>query len=97
MYRGTLFALALALGPAIATADEQTVPIWCCPEFCETADDSAALLPRPGTSGGYDLLLNGTRVPVMPNAFQGTSADSPMQYCVGYDAFGDRQIKCLIT
>lgn len=95
MFRLALPTLAVTLYPAVAPADAQPVPVWCCPEFCKTAGEDAALLPRRDKSGGYDLLLNGTRVPVMPGAFQGTTSDRPMQYCLGYDAFGDRQIKCL--
>ena len=95
MFRTLLPALVLSAYPVLATAEEQPLPVWCCPEQCSEADENAALLPRGDASGEFDLLLNGTRIPVMPEAFHGTSAERPMQYCVGYDAFGDRQIKCL--
>lgn len=95
MYLPILPAIALAALPLSATAQGTEKPIWCCPEFCGEADETAALMPRDDESGAYDLVLNGRAIPVMPDAFHGTAADSPMQYCLGFDAFGNQQIKCL--
>jgi hypothetical protein len=95
MFFKTLTYLTLTALPAVAVADTDPIPVWCCPDFCNVADETAVLMPRGDASGEYDLILDGKPVPVLPDAFRGIAQDHPMQYCMGYDPFGDRQIKCL--
>lgn len=97
MFRRIIASLPLIALPAIAVAEATQTPVWCCPDQCISDDGSAALVPGNAASGDFDLILNGVRVPVMPGAFQGTAPDSLMRYCLGYNAFGDLQVKCLFV
>lgn len=97
--RATLASTLFLVVPANLFAEPGAIstPAWCCPNQCQIDDGGARLLPREDGSGEFDLLLEDVRVPVMPGAFHGMSESGPMRYCVGYDTFGNRQIKCLFV
>ncbi len=99
MLRIISLSLPLLVAPATGIADPAPTapPKWCCPDQCIVDEGGARLLPRNDGSGEFDLLLKDVRVPVMPGAFHGASKGQPMQYCIGYDAFGNRQVKCLFV
>ena len=98
-FRNLLASLPFLIVPVESFAESaaQSTPAWCCPTQCEVDHGNARLLPREDGSGAFDLMLDNVRVPIMPGAFHGTSDRGPMRFCVGYDAFGDRQIKCLFV
>lgn len=93
MLRILFGCLPFLIAPSTVVAE--VPPVWCCPDQCKVDESGATLLPRNDGSSEFDLLLSDGRVPVMPGAFHGTSEGQPVKYCIGYDAFGNRQIKCL--
>lgn len=95
-FLASMLFLAAPVGSYAESAAPST-PAWCCPTQCQFDRGNAKLLPREDGSGEFDLLLEDVRVPVMPGAIHSTSEHGPMQYCLGFDAFGDRQIKCLFV
>lgn len=99
LYRTLVAGLSFLIAPAVLlgkTAPKST-PSWCCPNQCQTDDGDAKLVPREDGSGELDLIINEVRVPIMSDAFVGSSEDGNISYCIGYDSFGSRQIKCLFV
>ncbi len=99
LYRNLFASLSFLIAPAVLLGDAapKSTPSWCCPNQCQTDDGHAKLVPREDGSGEFDLILNNVRVPVMSDAFVGSSEDGNIRYCIGYDSFGSRQIKCLFV
>lgn len=98
-FRNLLTSLPFLIVPVVSFAENaaQSTPAWCCPTQCQIDHGNATLLPRADGSGEFDLMLDNVRVPIMPGAFRGTSERGQMRFCMGYDAFGDRHIKCIFV
>ncbi|MGR3323099.1 MAG: hypothetical protein ACU0DK_14345 [Pseudooceanicola sp.] len=81
--------LGLSLGGSPATA-EPFIPSWCCPNTCiaDGADGSRTGF-KVGRAG------EGDGIPMSRNLYVGESPDNQTLVCIGFDDFGNKQVKCL--
>ncbi len=89
LIRGLGLAAALS-GPAIAA--DGAVPDWCCPESCRVAGRSVVL-----GADGVSLPGTGRVIPYARNVYLGEARDGRVRICIGFDDFGDREVKCLFA
>ncbi|MCH5374027.1 MAG: hypothetical protein JJ992_08625 [Planctomycetes bacterium] len=88
--------LAIGLNAGIASA-EMTYPILCCPDTCRTVDRSNAFISVGDGTDRRGVRRGASVIPLADNVFMGQAPDNQVHACVGFDAFGDEEIKCLFT
>ena len=95
-FRKVLMAMAGALVVS-PTHAQNWYPVVCCPNSCLSFDEIPQL-----TGHGIGQLhgsrgLAVQRLPFSKDLHVGTSPDAKTHVCVGYDSFGNKEIKCMFT
>lgn len=96
MFRYTISLLAVAAFPSVALAGPD-IPSWCCPSTCQVANGSITITPSIGQSGEAAIVLGEKRIPFSKNYFRGDAPDGQTRLCIGFDAFGNPEVKCLFS
>lgn len=86
---GLLIAVSVNAAPLAA---EEWYPRECCPQTCVASGGREMTEAQAGKS-----LLGGQRLPLAKNALVGEAPDRKLHLCVGYDDFGNPEIKCMFT
>jgi hypothetical protein len=86
------FIFAVSSGTLAAEPDSQQCRIWSCSVVPATiaASLSSDNLPASVRIGTQDIPV-GEKTVIAP------SSDGQIHACIGYDAFGDREIMCLLV
>ena len=96
MLRYAISFLALALHPS-PTLAEPDIPSWCCPGTCQVEDGSSNSVLSTEERGPTALRHYEKTIPFSKDLFRGNAPDGLTRVCIGFDAFGDPEIKCLFS
>ena len=91
------FTAAFVLADVVQADPGWDYPTTCCPKFCSPMSTS---FHHPGDavdSGSTEVRLLDGRVRISPDAHIGVSPDDRLHLCIVYDAFGNREAKCLFV
>jgi hypothetical protein len=88
--------LALAAYPSLSGA-EPDIPSWCCPSTCQVIDGTVGIVLATEQRGATALSWGEKKIPFSKNLFRGDAPDGSTRVCIGFDAFGDPEIKCLFS
>ena len=90
-------ALALVMALAATPAGAANIPSWCCPNTCQAAGVSFRIAYPRERGEEVQVIQNGQSIPLSGSFYLGEAADSQVHICIGFDAFGNREVKCLLT
>jgi hypothetical protein len=79
------------------TRAEMRYPTLCCPNTCKPVDRVNAFVRIGDGSLRRGVRRGSSVLPFADNVFIGEAPDNQVHACVGFDAFGDEEIKCLFT
>lgn len=96
MKRYPMFILVLIAFPSMAQA-EPAIPSWCCPNACQIVEGSTMLDSSNGPGGLSASAVDGRELPFSENLYRGETRDGLTRICVGFNAFGDPEIKCVLS
>lgn len=96
MFRYAISVLALVSYPLSALA-QPNIPSWCCPSTCQVIDGSTDTITSIEERGPTASSRNEKTIPYSKNLFLGDAPDGLSRACIGFDAFGDPEIKCLFS
>lgn len=93
----TLFAAHLAALPSAAPAADWSYPNQCCPISCAPIDATERLEGEPVSAPRAVFTARHGRLPVPAGLPLRQSPDGRIHICVGFDPFGDPEVKCLFV
>ena len=96
MIRYAIFIFALTTFPSPSLA-EPDIPSWCCPSTCQVIDGAVGIVSSTGQRGSAVRIGDQKKIPFSKNLFRGDAPDGLTRVCIGFDAFGDPEIKCLFS
>lgn len=82
-----IVAIVLNGNPGFVEA-ESRYPSACCPELCKPINKFREI------NEGF-VEVGTKRLPVSERVFRGASQDNKYHACVGYDMFGNEEVKCI--
>ncbi len=88
-------ALLMALGATPAAAG--SIPSWCCPNTCEAAGVSFEVAYPRGRGAQVQVIQNGQSIPLSGSFYLGEATDNQVHVCIGFNAFGNPEVKCQLT
>lgn len=92
-----IFVTALAIVPGAMTQADSWYPRQCFPLTCAPVEDTDQFGTESGASSRAIISSQHGRVPIPSGLPLRPSPDGRMHVCVGYDAFGDMEVKCLFA
>lgn len=94
MFRLAACCLIVVMSTILADA-EPNYPSWCCPRSCKSTDRTTKIVTTP--DGTMQVLQDGQVIPFSENYYRGDTQKNRIQICIGFDAFGNREVKCLFS
>ena len=83
--------------PANSCLAQSWYPQLCCPNSCLTISEAPGVIVDYNDRPHGSLMMAGQGLPLSGNLFVGASPDNRTHVCIGYDSFGNKEIKCLFT
>jgi hypothetical protein len=92
-----VYALTLAGTISASTLAADNIPARCCPNSCEIATGAMEYGTASGRTRRTGIRQNGEFVPLSRNIYLGESPDDRARICIGFDTFGNKEVKCMFT